>query len=361
MSPATPYLKSSGMIFVALLVAACRPEAAAKTAEPVRPVQVQRAAFETTEHVREFVGVVRARHEIDLAFRVGGKIIERAVSVGDRLQAGDVVARLDPQDLKLQVDSAEAALAAAQSSLDQAVADFARYAALRKRGFATVAEYDRKKAAKDEAAGRRKQALRAYELARNQLAYTELRADADGVVTATPGEPGQVVAAGQPVIRFAHSGEKEVAVSIPETWLGEVRTAGATVRLWAEEGHSFKARLRELAPQADPATRTYAARFTVLEADDSIALGMTAIVVLSGPVDQTVARLPLSAILSRGAGPMVYVVNESGEIEPRPITVTLFTEDMALVTSGIREGERIVTLGVQKLVAGDRVRTIEGE
>jgi len=360
MSPANPYVKLSGMIFLALLVAACKPEAAAKTTDPARPVQVQRVGFETTENVREFVGVVRARYEIDLAFRVGGKIIERAVSVGDRVAAGDVIARLDPQDLKLQVDSAEAALASARSGLTQAVSDFERYAALRKRGFATVADYDRKKAAKDEAAGRHEQALRAFELARNQLAYAELRADADGVVTATPGEPGQVVAAGQPVIRFAHSSEKEVAVSLPETWLAEVRKAAATVRLWSDERGNFRAQLRELAPQADPATRTYAARFTILDPDNSVALGMTAIVALSRSADRRVARLPLSAILSRGTGPTVYVVNEFGQAEERPVAVSAFLHDAALVTSGVSEGDLIVTLGVQKLVAGEKVRPVEG-
>ena len=145
----------------------------------------------------------------------------------------------------------------------------------------SVADFDRKKAANDEAEGRLERAKRALDLARNQLAYAELKADADGVITATLAEPGQVVAIGQAVARLAHRGEKEAVVALPETWLGEARKSKATVRLWSDRDRSFAAQLRELSPQADPATRTYAARFTIADADDTVAFGMTATVTLS--------------------------------------------------------------------------------
>ncbi len=218
--------------------------------------------------MREFVGVVRARHETDIGYRVAGKIVARLVNVGDHVRSGDVIARLDPQDLKLQVESAEAELAAASSNLAQAAADFERYATLRGRGFASIADFDRKKAANDEATGRLERARRSLELARNQLAYADLKADADGVITATLAEPGQVVAVGQSIARLAHRGEKEAVIALPETWLAEARRSKATVRLWSDPDRSFTAQLRELSPQADPATRTYAARFTVHDADD---------------------------------------------------------------------------------------------
>jgi RND family efflux transporter MFP subunit len=323
-----------------------------------RPVQVQRVAFDTNGTSRDFVGVVRARHETDLGFRVGGKIVTRLVNVGDTVRVGDVIARLDAQDLKLQVESAEAELAAATSSRTQAAADLDRYTTLKDRGYAAIAQFDLKKAANDEAEGRVVRARRGLDLARNQLAYADLKADADGVITTTMAEPGQVVAIGQPVARLAHRGEKEALVALPETWLGEARDAWARVRLWSDRDRSFVAQLRELSPQADPATRTYAARFTIVGADDTVAFGMTATVRLERAADAPVARLPLSAVLNRGAGPSVFVVNSSGTLALQPVTIAAFNTDSALVTSGVENGDRVVTLGVQKLEAGQKVRPV---
>jgi RND family efflux transporter MFP subunit len=354
-----PLPRSLLALTAALMLAACSAEATAPSARPERPVQVQRVAFQDADAKREFVGVVRARYETDLGFRVGGKIVTRIVNVGDRVRAGDVIARLDPEDLKLQVESAQAELAAASSSLAQAAADFDRYSKLKSNGWASLADFDRKKAASDEAQGRFDRARRALELAFNQLGYADLKAYADGIITATLAEPGQVVAVGQPVARLAHRGEKEAVVALPETWLAEARDAKATVRLWAYRERSFAARLRELSPQADPATRTYAARFTIDNADDAVAFGMTATVTLTQGGDAKVARVPLSAVLNRGNGSSVYVVDGSGALVLRPVTVASFTEDVALVTSGIADGDRVVTLGVQKLEAGLKVRTIE--
>ena len=184
-----------------LLLAGCQAQTAPAPSSERRPVQVQRVAFTANASAREFVGVVRARYETDLGFRVAGKITERLVNVGDRVRVGDVVARLDPQDLKLQVESAEAELSAATSSLAQASADLDRYRTLKGKGFASIADFDRKQAANGEAAGRVQRASRALDLARNQLAYAELKVDADGVITATLAEAGQVVAVGQPVAR----------------------------------------------------------------------------------------------------------------------------------------------------------------
>lgn len=201
-------------------LAGCNDPAASQAAAPPRPVQVLRVAFVPLTEEREFAGVVRARYETDLGFRVGGKMVARVVNTGDQVRAGDVVARLDPRDLQLQVESAEAEFSAATSSLAQAVSDEQRYQNLRKSGIAAVADYERKKAARDEAAGRVERAQRSLELARNQLAYADLKADADGVITATLAEPGQVVAMGQAVARLALLGEMEAAVALPETRLG---------------------------------------------------------------------------------------------------------------------------------------------
>ena len=353
-------LKPFGLLAMLLVLAGCEAKTApAPTSE--RPVQVQRVAYESETARRDFVGVVRARYETDLGFRVAGKITERIVNMGDRVHVGDVIARIDPQDLKLQVESAEAELAAARSNLAQAAADFARYTALKARGFASIADFERKTSAKDEAEGRLERAQRALDLARNQLGYSDLKADADGVITATLAEPGQVVAIGQVVARLAHKGEKEALIALPETWLGEARQSNATVTLWSDRDRGFKARLRELSPQADAATRTYAARFTIPDADDSVAFGMTATVTLSHANNGQVARLPLSAILNRGTGPSVYLVDGNSALVLRPVAVASFTEDVALVTSGVNDGDQVVTLGVQKLEAGLKVRTVSAQ
>ncbi len=341
------------------LLAACQDQALSAAATAERPVQVQRVAFEPGDVNREFVGVVRARYESDLGFRVAGKIVTRTVNVGDRVRAGDVIARIDADDLKLQVESARAELSAATSSVAQTAADELRYRTLRERGYAAVADYDRKKTAKDEAEGRLERAQRALDLARNQLAYAELKADADGVITATLAEPGQVVAIGQRVVRLAHRGEKEALVALPETWLGEARKSVATIRLWSDPKRRFPAQLRELSPQADAATRTYAARFSIADPDDVAALGMTAIVTLSHASEDDVVKLPLSAIINRGRGPSVYVVATDGALSLQPVTLASFTEDTALVTGGVQDGDKVVTLGVQKLIAGQKVRAID--
>src|SRR5215203_5220826 len=341
-----------------LLLAACGEQATSATSKPERPVEVQHVAFRSHDAGREFVGVVRARYETDLAFRVAGKITARIVNVGDRVRAGDVIARLDPQDSQLQVESARAELYAATSNLAQATSDELRYASLKSRGYATVADYERKKAAKDEAEGRLERAQRALDLARNQLAYADLKADADGVITVALAEPGQVVAIGQAVVRLAQRGEMEAVVALPETWLGEARTSHATVKLWAGPERRYAAKLRELSPQADAMTRTYAARFTIESPDDAVALGMTATVTLSRGTDASLAKLPLAAVLNRGTGPSVYVVDKSGKLELRPVMVASFTAEAAFVTSGVSDGERVVTLGVQKLDVGQMVRAI---
>ena len=343
-----------------IVLAGCEAQTApAPKAE--RPVQVQEVSFDSETMSRDFVGIVRARYESDLSFRVAGKMIARGVNVGDHVRIGDVIAELDPQDLQLEAQAAEAEFTAATSNLAQAAADLTRYAKLKASGFAANADYDRKKAANDEAEGRMERARRSLDLARNQLAYAQLKADADGVITATLAEPGQVVAIGQGVVRLARDGAKEASVALPETWLSEARKSKATVRLWTDRDKSFAAHLRELSPQADAATRTYAARFDIEDADDTVAFGMTTTVTLSQASDERAARLPLSAILNRGKGPSVYLVDASDKLVLRPVTVTSFTEDAAVVTSGISDGDKVVTLGVQKLEAGAKVRVVEAQ
>jgi RND family efflux transporter MFP subunit len=345
-------------VVAALALAACQAETA-PLERPARPVQVASVTYADAAVTRDFVGVIAPRTETDLAFRVAGKVVDRPVGVGDRVKAGDVIARLDAEDLNLQLESAEAEHAAATSSIAQATADLERFDALKERGHATTADFDRKQLARDEASARLERATRSLDLARRQVGYAELRTDVDGVITATAAEPGQVVAVGQPVATLAHLDGKEAVVSLPEDWFAVAGKAEATVTLWANGDRVLPARLRELSPDADPATRTYRARFSIDGADDAVAFGMTATVTLRRPGDGQVARLPLAAVLNTGKGPSVYVVDASSRLALTPVTVAAFTGDAALVTGGVSDGDKVVTLGVQKLLDGEHVRTID--
>ena len=271
---------------------------------------------------RSFVATVRPRIESDLGFRVAGKVARRLVEVGETVKAGQVLATLDEIDLRLQLDQAEAELRAAKGNQTQAQADLKRGEVLRKEGWSTDANLEKQRAATDEADGRVLRAERAVSLASNALAYASLRADADGVVTATAVEPGQVVAAGQTAIRVARLEEKEAVVAIPEALVGRLSKSEARVSLWSEPDRLYSARLRELSPGADAATRTYQARFTILEAGDDVRFGMTATVTVSDPAAGQIARVPLSALLDEGKGPALFVVDRAtGALQQKPIEV----------------------------------------
>lgn len=330
---------------------------AAQRPEIVRAVVTQQVAYEPRQPSRTFVGTVRPRIESDLGFRVGGKVAERLVQTGERVKAGQALARLDETDLKLQREQAEAEVQAARASLAQATAEDQRLATLRREGWSTASAVDRQRAAVEEARGRLSRAERALSLAANNLAYATLRADADGVVTQTSIEPGQVVAQGQPSVRVARLDSREAVVAIPEALIDRARRAEAQVGLWSEPGRRFSASLRELSPSADPATRTYLARFTIEQAPDDLEFGLTASVTLSDRDNEKVARLPLSALYNDGAGPSMFVVNPAdGSLALRRIDVLAYEAREVLVRGGLEPGDLVVTLGVQKLDIGQRVR-----
>ncbi|MDI4665197.1 efflux RND transporter periplasmic adaptor subunit [Xanthobacter autotrophicus] len=358
-------LFAGSLVALAALLSGCGEQAPAQTQADApqivaRPVQVTTVAFRPRDAEKTFVGVVRARREIDLAFRVGGKVVQRTVEVGDRVAAGDVVAHLDKEDLRLELESARAELAAATANLAQTTAEDGRYRSLTAKGAASAADLDRKSLAREEAVGRLERAKLSLELAENRLSYADLVADAAGVVVATSAEPGQVVSSGQTIVRVARLDEKEAVVSLPETALADARAADAIVSLWAEPGRRIPARLRELSPQADSTSRTYPARFSLEGADATVALGMTATVTLRPKEQQVVARLPLSAVIDRGHGPQVFVVDgASRTLAAKPVTIAAYTEDQVLVAAGVAPGDEVVTLGVQTLLPGQKVRTAQ--
>ncbi len=359
--PVKPLVSLAAILLSAGLLAACNeaPKTAEKT--PGRPVLVKTVKFEPLKPARSFSGTIKTRIETDQGFRVAGKVMARLVQVGDRVKAGQPLGTLDPADLKLQLDQAQAELQAAKGTLAQAIADEQRQTALRASGWSATATLEKARATADEARGRVTRAERALELAQNSLNYTTLTADGDGVVTATAIEPGQVVPSGQMAVRVARLAEKEAVVAIPEALVDTVRRSDAKVTLWSDPKHAFAAKLREFSPSADAATRTYQARFTIPEAPAEMELGMTATVTLTEPGSGDVARLPLSALFSQADKPSVYVVDGQGGLSLKPVEVQTYESHDVLIRSGLKDGEQVVTLGVQKLDAGQKVRIVENQ
>jgi membrane fusion protein, multidrug efflux system len=349
----------SAIIGLSMVLAGCKGETK-PSAELPQPVRVMTVAYQPLTASRSYTGVVKPRFESDLGFRVAGKVVERLVDVGAKVAEGDVIARLDATDYRFALETQEAELRAATSSRDQAVAAEGRYRDLLAKGHVSTAALEQRAAAAEEARQRVEKATRAIATARNQVGYTDLKADAAGVVAALPVEAGQVVAAGQTVARIARAGETEVAVAIPEQQLGELQGAAASVEIWANGAQRYDAILREVSPEADPASRTYQARYTLKARDAKVALGMTATVVLQTGSDARVARLPLPAVLNDGRGPAVFVVDTSGgHIVRTPVTVVSLGREEVIVGAGLQDGQRVVTLGTHLLDEARPVKVVE--
>lgn len=342
----------------ALPLAGCD-QMTAQTVPAPRPVLVATVHYESQTPDRSFVGTIRPRVESDLGFRVAGKVAKRLVEVGARVATGEPLARLDETDLKLQAEQAEAEYSAATGVLAQASAAETRASDLKQRGWSTQAQLDQAKATADEARARFARAERSVELTKNALSYATLVADAPGVVTATLVEPGQVVAAGQAAVRVARLAEKETVVAIPETLLARATSGEASISIWSRPDKRYVGRLRELAPSADPMTRTYLAKFSMPDADDQVQLGMTATLTLSEPASERIARLPLSALFNQGDGPSLYVADtRTGAITLKPVSVKGYESGDVLITDGVEEGTKVVAVGVQKLDRSQKVRVV---
>jgi RND family efflux transporter MFP subunit len=350
-------LAGVSLAFLAIALTGCNDKVAEK-ATPGRPVLVASVHYEAESPQRSFVGTIKPRIETDMGFRVPGKVAKRLVDVGQTVDVGQPLATLDEVDLKLQAEQAQAEFRAATGVLAQAAASEQRAKDLRAKGWTTDAQMDQARAAADEARARLNRAERSVELTNNSLSYATLAADTRGVVTATLIDAGQVVASGQTAIRVARFAEKEAVVAIPETLVGRAKDGVASVSLWSEPDRKYAAKLREIAPNADPATRTYLAKFSLPDAGDSVSLGMTATLTLSDKATERVARLPLSALFSEGGSPSFYVVGENGEVKLRPVAVKSYESNDVVISGGVDEGAKIVVLGVQKLDPAQKVRVV---
>ncbi|RVT54143.1 efflux RND transporter periplasmic adaptor subunit [Rubrivivax albus] len=356
-SPSSPKAAAfATLVLSSVLLAACsRPEPAP---DPVRAVRTMVVQADTVGGERDFAAEVRARTESRLAFQVPGRLVRRMVDVGQTVKAGQPLAQIDPQDLRLAQSAAQAAVAAAEVNATQAAADLRRFRDLQAQGFISAAELQRRETTAQAAEAQLAQARAQAAVQGNQAGYGTLLAPAAGVVTATDAEPGTVLAAGQGVLRLAHAGPRDAVFSVPEDEVDGVRrlqgrTGALRVRGWGRDT-DWPATVREVAAAADPATRTF-----LVKADLGAApadLGQTATVALPLPPRDGLIRLPLSAVRELGGRTVVWQLDpQAMTVAAREIQVAGADGNLALVGGGLAPGAEVVTAGVHVLTDGQKV------
>ena len=352
-----PLSMALGLSLLTVLAACSKPE---PQPEPTRAVRTQKVSTGSATTQQEYAGDIRARTETRLSFRVGGKLMSRTVNVGDEVKAGQVIAQLDPSDLKLGQDAAAAGLRAAQANWDQVSADLKRYQELHGQGFIGGAELERRQTAVKAAQATLDQARVQTSAQGNQTQYTRLVADAAGVVTGVDAEPGAVVGAGTPIVRLALAGSRDVVFNVPEDRVASARTllkqpGALQVRLWGATGEPVRATLREIAAAADPTTRTFAAKADLSGAD--VRLGQTATVAFPLAQRDAVTRLPLAAVMEQGGKSVVWLLDAATmTVKPQPVQVAGADGNQVLVGGGVQPGQEVVTAGVHVLTAGMKVK-----
>jgi RND family efflux transporter MFP subunit len=340
------------------IVLSMRTHEASAVSDPRQQAPMVRlvAAGQVTGAERRFTGVIAARVQSNLGFRVAGKIVERLVNVGQQVRAGEPLMRIDETDLRLALTAKRNAVVAARAALIQTSADERRYAELVNSGWASRQRYEQAKAALDTAQAQLAAAEADARVAENEATYSVLVADADGTVVETLGEPGQVVSAGQAVVRLAQAGPREALVALPETIRPAIGSL-AEASLYGSDGRRFTAHLRQLSDSADPQTRTYEARY-VLDGEAAAApLGATVTIRLASQSNQPEVQVPLGAMLDDGQKTGVWVFDSAtSTVRFQPVGVVRVTSETAVVT-GLKSGEPVVSLGAHLLQEGARVRT----
>lgn len=346
-------------LILPLAVAGCsRP---APTNEPVRSVKTIKISAQSATGTLEYAGEVKARTESRLGFRVGGKITSRPAELGQSVQAGQVLARLDPQDLKLGEEAASAALTAARANLELASADFGRFKELLDKGFISSAELERRDTALRSARAQFDQAKAQSSVQGNQAGYAVLVADASGVVTGIDAEPGMVISAGAPVLRLAHDGARDVVFAVPEDRVSAIKALAAKpgafrIRLWGAGDQTYSATIREVAAAADPITRTFQVKADVGHIK-ALRLGQTATVIAEMPRTAGVIKLPLSALREEQGKSAVWIFEEATEtVSLHPVQVAGAEGNEVIIGGGLVPGQTVVTAGVHVLTAGQRVK-----
>ncbi|MFO1279842.1 MAG: efflux RND transporter periplasmic adaptor subunit [Burkholderiaceae bacterium] len=347
-----------GLLGVATVLAACSKPAPPE--EPVRAVKVLTVGLTSFDSGLEYAGEVKARVESRLGLRVAGKITQRTVEVGQRVKAGQVLARLDPRDYQLATDAGRAQVVAATTQRDLAAADLARYKALKDQNFISGAELERREATLKAAQAALDQAQAQLAGQGNQAAYTQLVADVSGVVTAVEAEVGQVVAAGTPVVRIAQDGPRDVVFAVPEDKLARVPAGSTvTVRPWSG-GAALSGTVREVAASADPVTRTFPVKVTLPASGgaDALPLGATVYVVPQPMAPQAtgVIKLPTSALRQEGRGSAVWVLDPATlTVRSQPVQIATADGNEVVIASGLQPGQQVVSTGVHVLSPGQKV------
>lgn len=354
-----PRLKPAtlALCLLPLALVACGDPSGADDPRTQPPLVRAATVVSAADASRAFTGVVVARTQSDLGFRVQGKILERLVDTGQTVKRGQPLMRLDPVDLSLQAQAQAQAVAAARARARQATDDEARYRGLVAAGAVSASAYDQIKAAADSARAELSAAQAQANVARNATGYAVLLADADGVVMDTLAEPGQVVAAGQPVVRLARAGQREAIVQLPET-LRPAIGSEAQATLYGSAKQSVSARLRLLSDAADPVTRTFEARYVLEGALASAPLGSTVTLhIAEDKMPGQVLQVPLAAIYDPGKGAGVWAISgKPAKVSWQSVQVLGLGDDAASVTGGLRPGDQVVALGPHLLHDGEVVR-----
>lgn len=324
-----------------------------------RPVVIESPVSLQTVGTALYPGVVVAREESPLGFRIGGKLMQRRVDVGQKVEPGDTLAEIDPEDARLAVNAANAAVRAAEADASLAEAEMKRFRQLLDRGFVGASAFELQENRWKLADARLKQVRAEAAVTRNQSQYTRLMVDRPGLITAVLAEPGQVLQAGQPVLRFVPEEGLEVEIQVPEGRVDALQAAGALpVRIWAVAGLELMSQIREIAPQADPLTRTHRVRLQLTEADPRVRLGMTVNVRRPLASDRPVFGISSSALGDRFGQPTVWRVGEDGIVQPIEVEVVRYTEQGAVIAAALSEADALVSAGVHLLTPGQQVRTL---
>ena len=325
--------------------------------EPVRAVKVFTVGLDAMQSGAEYAGEVRSRVESRLGFRVSGKLLRRNVELGQHVRAGELLAQLDPQDFKLAADGARAQVSAAATNRDLALADYKRYKDLREQNFISAAELERRDTALKAAQAQVDQAQAQLASLGNQTGYANLVADVAGVVTSVDAEPGQVLAAGAPVLRIAQDGARDVVFSVPEDKVGKLKVGSQVqVQAWAAD-KSATATVREVAASADPVTRTFTVK-VALSGPETWPLGST-VTVLPRALDRSgppVLKLPTSALQHDGEKAAVWVLEKATmTVRLQPIVIATADGNEIVVAQGLEPGMQVVSVGAHVLNPGQKV------
>ncbi|CAN7397679.1 efflux RND transporter periplasmic adaptor subunit [Mesorhizobium sp. LjNodule214] len=351
-----PAVGPAVLVVAVLGLAGCSQEKA-EVKDIIRPVKVVEIGQAQTTRELDYSGSVRARTEMNLGFRVAGKVTERLVDIGQHVTSGDVLARIDPSDYDLSVKSAAASLDAAERQVETVDLTKKRAEQLYAKNVASKSQLEQATLTYNQAVATRDAARSTLAQARNQVGYTDLKASQDGIVTAVTADVGQVVGAGTPVMTVAVDGEKEVLIAVPEMDIAEFKP-GKDVKasFWSDDALTLAGKVREVAGSADPQSRTFAVRVS-LPNDPRVLLGMTANIEASVASRQQMVSVPLSALAEKDGQKIVWTVDRNSEtVHPRPVKVGDFTADGVNVADGLKQGDVVVAAGTQFMTENLKVK-----